>query len=136
MEDRIQQLEDDVLNMLLAGDDPVLAVLRAQLERSKRTRRFSGAGFFADFFVAKETPRLAGAASFSFGDVIGAVEGLQYGAGFVLFVEEGILKMLEGYSYEEPWPAIITNYKLSYMTQGARDMMALRANPGWPSQAQ
>lgn len=36
------------------------------------------------------------------------------GAGFLLYVDKGLLKMLEAYSYEEPWPERIKNFELRY----------------------
>ena len=94
--------------MLLAGTDPVLETLRQQLKLSARKpREMSGAGFFRDFQLQKEAPRLTGAPSFSFGDVMAEIEGLAFGAGFVLHVREGLIAVMEGYSYEEPWPAIV-----------------------------
>jgi hypothetical protein len=37
------------------------------------------------------------------GDVTATIEGLEHGAGFVLFVQDGVLDVLEGFSYDEPW---------------------------------
>lgn len=38
--------------------------------------------------------------------------GLRHGGGFVLFAENGILSMLEGFSYDKPWPGMIDRYEL------------------------
>src|SRR4051794_2496951 len=112
MKDNIQQLEDELLGMLLGGNDPVLATLRRQLESAKRKpRELTGAGFFTYFDVPETAPRLQGNPSFSFGGVKAEIEGLQHGAGFVLFVRNGILSFLEGYSFDEPWPPFIESYK-------------------------
>jgi len=46
------------------------------------------------------------------------MDGLQYGAGFLIFVRDGTLKMLEGYSYSEPWPELIREFELSYRMIG------------------
>jgi len=32
------------------------------------------------------------------------IDGLQHGAGFLLIVEDGMLDMVEGCTYVEPWP--------------------------------
>jgi hypothetical protein len=37
-------------------------------------------------------------------------------------VEEGFIKMLEGYTYEEKWPEKITIYKLKYISGEKRDL--------------
>ncbi len=110
----LNEFEQAVLTKLLAGDHPVLAVLRAQAQAARlASREYTGAGFFLSFEVPPEAPMLA-TQDFQFGDVNAVVDGLQYGAGFVVFVRGGRLDTLEGYSYEEPWPKEIRSFKLSY----------------------
>jgi len=134
MEDRMEQLEHDVLRMFMEGDDPVLDALRRQLRLAKRkSRQMSGVGFFSYFDVPEEAPRLPGKASIRFADVAAEMDGLQYGAGFVLFIDNGVLTMLEGATFDEPWPQIISTYKLKYMNGMDRDLAALRSTPGWPA---
>ncbi|SMN17490.1 hypothetical protein CRYPA_7 [uncultured Candidatus Thioglobus sp.] len=41
------------------------------------------------------------------------INDLKYGAGFLLYIENNGLKMLEGYSYDEKWPIKITNFSLN-----------------------
>lgn len=45
------------------------------------------------------------------------VDGLQYGAGFVIFMRGGRLDILEGYSYGEPWPKEIRGFNLTYQRE-------------------
>ena len=121
-------LELTVMKLLLAGDDDVLVGLRRQFETSTVTNReFTGVGFFTTFGVPVSVPKVAEGKSFKFGDVNASVAGLQHGAGFLLFVKDGVLKMLEGYSYDEPWPKQITTFELSY-EKNCRNWAALRAN--------
>ena len=40
------------------------------------------------------------------------ISGLRHGAGFVLFVDDGQLAMLEGFSYDGPWPQDIKEFSL------------------------
>jgi hypothetical protein len=135
MADNMEQFVQQVLQMLLAGDDPALAILRSQLEVAKRRpRENTGVGFFIHFDVPQEAPRLPGNPSIKFGDVIAEMEGLQHGAGFVLFIDNGVLAMLEGYTYDEPWPEKVSTYELKYMGGKTRDLTVLRQIPGWPSQ--
>ena len=110
--------EQAVLDKLLAGDHPVLVTLRAQAERARLTsREYTGAGFYLFFSVAPEAPIVATEGDFHFGDVDATVPGLEFGAGFVLFVREGRLDNLEGYSYEEPWPQEVRDFELSYQSE-------------------
>jgi len=134
METKIDELEQEVLELLLAGDDPVLAMLRLQLANvTQRPRELSGVGFFTRFEVSEQAPQILGNPSFGFGDVTGEIEGLTRGADFVLFIDKGLLSMLEVCTYEEPWPREFKTFKLKYMSGKIRDFASLRATPGWPS---
>jgi hypothetical protein len=109
----LNDLEQAVLNMLLKGDHPVLAILRQQTRQARLLKREqTGVGFFCDFTVDGEVPT----APFhcEIGDVNAKLEGLTHGAGFVLFVREGRIAMLEGYTYDEPWPDVIRGFSLQY----------------------
>ena len=46
-------------------------------------------------------------------DVSARIDGMEHGAGFVLWVEDGVLETLEGFSYVEPWPDLSARYELS-----------------------
>jgi hypothetical protein len=110
----LTSFEQAVLDKLLAGDDPALAILREQARHaSLRSREMTGVGFHCHFDVPDNAERL-GHEKFHLGDVNASVSGLAHGAGFVLFVEDGRLAMLEGYSYDEPWPISIDGFQLSY----------------------
>lgn len=131
----MNDLDQRLLQMLLAGDDPVLSMLRGQLDNAtQRPKELSGVGFFIHFDVSEQALRIPGDPSFNFGDVIGEIEGLEHGVGFVLFVEKGLLAMLEGYTYGEQLPSELSSYELKYIGGETRDLSALRATPGWPIQ--
>jgi hypothetical protein len=103
-----------VLDKLLAGDHPVLKALRGQADGARlSSRELTGAGFFCVFEVFGP-PLPTSHRNFEIGDVNARIEGLSHGAGFVLFVRDGRLNMLEGYSYEEPWPEQVCNFDLTY----------------------
>jgi hypothetical protein len=115
--ENLTEFERAVLSKLLAGDHPVLTALRVQAQKARlASREYTGAGFFLSFDVPPEAPILA-TKDFHFGDVNATVDRLQYGAGFVIFVRGGRLDTLEGYSYEEPWPNEIENFKLAYQRE-------------------
>jgi hypothetical protein len=136
MNDKFREMEARIVSMLLEGDDRVLTNLRAQLQTVKEKQRsFTGVGFFTDFEVSDDAVRLEGLPSFCFGDVEAEMEGLQHGAGFLIFVKDGRLSVLEGFSYDEPWPSTIGEYKLSYSGKTRRDLAALLRTSGWPGYA-
>jgi len=116
----LNDLEHAVLDMLLSGsgDDPVLAVLREQASAARLARRErTGVGFFCSFEVPSEAPTIVEHPNFEISDVEAELEGLKHGAGFVLFVRDGRLDMLEGFSYDEPWPTEIGNFRLAYSSE-------------------
>lgn len=116
VDSELTAFEYAVLEKLLFGDDPVLQTLKIQFECvSVCDRELTGAGFFLYLSVSDEAPRIIDSkVSFNFGDVFADIEDLKYGAGFVLFVKDGVLDMLEGYSYDEPWPDTPKLNSLSY----------------------
>ncbi len=109
-------LERAVLEKLFAGDHRSFPVFRAQVERVRVLERtLSGVGFFSDLMVPEEVP----AASLAkdplwFGDVVADVEGSSRGAGFVVRIANGRLEMLEGFTFDEPWPPESVRFELRY----------------------
>jgi hypothetical protein len=122
----LEPLEAAVLDKLLAGSHPVLNALRRQLAGlTVKTRERTGAGFFTEFSVAETcAPASTSSPKLRFGDVQASIGGLQSGAGFLLYVDGGLLRMLEGYSYEEPWPEAIEEFTLSYMDPTRTSVLA------------
>lgn len=115
------------MDKLLAGEHPVLEALREQFRASQVSKReLTGCGFFTYF---KVDPTISAAptnlASIKLGDVDAKISGLEHGAGFVLFVTDGYLDNLEGYSYDELWPTTISDFMLTYMG-GKRELAALK----------
>jgi len=122
----LEPLEAAVLDKLLAGSHPVLNALRRQLAGlTVKRRERTGAGFFTEFSVADNSaPAFTSSPKLRFGDVQATIGGLQHGAGFLLYVDAGLLRMLEGYSYEEPWPEEIEDFTLSYGDPARKSVLA------------
>ena len=126
MSNGLTLLEEAVLQMLLAGDHPILKKLRRQLEHCHASRReVSGAGFYTTIEVSDAVEAIPDSC-LRFGDVIAQIDGLHHGAGFLLYVEHGRIKMLEGYSYDEVWPGSIAGFRLEYSSGEGRDWLSLR----------
>lgn len=120
-------LEDQVLQALLAGGDEALAVLRQQAEEARiLSRRKTGVGFYTEISVPPEVPRLAGRPSFKLGDVNGTAANVRHGLGFLLYVTNGAISMLEGYTYDDPWPDEVEGLTLTYSGGQSRDMDRVR----------
>ena len=108
----LNELERAVLAKLLEREPPLLEQLRGQLPTCRVIRReFTGVGFFTHLDVG-DAPASNDVDMPPFGDVIAEIDGLAHGAGFVLYIEHGRLAMLEGYSYDEPWPDTIVGFSL------------------------
>lgn len=101
----MEELEKQVMAAILAGDDQRLAVLRLQYAVAEVIEReFSGVGFCTHFRVSPDVPR-AIPDSFEFGQSIHLeIESVENGAGVVLFIRNGVLVMLEGFTYTGLWP--------------------------------
>jgi hypothetical protein len=136
MSDNIQRLESEAFCLLLDGDDPVLAVLRQQLAYVVSIRREYNLGFCVYFTLSSDAPRLPGGPSFAISDVYAEIEGVDHGAGFVLFVADGHLSMLEANSFgDSDWPDTIGNFQIQYVSGAERDLTALHQTLNWPDTA-
>lgn len=112
---KLEPLESAVLQKLLDGEHPVLEALRKQVRAlSVVERQQTKTGFFVKFSTPQTDPAPTGQKEVRFGDVQATIDGLSHGAGFLLYVDKGFIRMLEGYSYEEPWPDHIVGFALTY----------------------
>lgn len=115
MADDLSQFERDVMATILAPEHPVMNALRRQLERCRvASRETTGVGFFTTLDIPTDVePAPVKPGRMDLGDVTATIEGLEHGAGFVLFVQDGLLDILEGFSYVEPWPDVSARYEVS-----------------------
>lgn len=119
----LSTLEKQVLEMLLRGEDEVLTILRRQAQRLQvSSREKTGVGFYTNFLVSPDVLRVPGNLTFKLGDVNGAADNVSHGLGFLLYVKDGALSMLEGYTYDEPWPEEIRGLVLTYASEGGRKL--------------
>ena len=68
-------------------------------------RVYTKVGFFTKFQLCERELKIARNINVQLGGIHAEIKGLKYGAGFILFVEDGVINTLEGYSYNERWPA-------------------------------
>jgi hypothetical protein len=106
-------LEKAVLDMLLEKHGEPFDTIRQQLAHASVTKReFTGAGFFTEFALPEHAPVRRDLPDATVGDVGAEVPGLQHGAGFLLFIRGGVVSMLEGYAYDESWPATTNEFRV------------------------
>ncbi|MFA5801489.1 MAG: Imm40 family immunity protein [Thermoleophilia bacterium] len=110
---QMNDLEKQLLDKLLDGDEPFLVSLRKQIELSViESRVLTGSGFFVYFSVPDSVPRI-GTGRILVDDVQFDLEGLKHGGEIILFVDDGHISIFEGYLHAEDWPeeAGLTNVR-------------------------
>lgn len=108
-------LERAVLEMMTDGKHPSLCNLRTQLGALRvASREESGVGFFLNFDVDRVSCPPTEPRNFTVSDVNAEIQGLAHGAGFVLFVRDGYMTVLEGFAFDELWPTSISEFQLQY----------------------
>lgn len=86
---KLGRAERELLGKFLSGDHPILLDLRRQDVVSVRSREMTGVGFRVHLEVDRQVSPAAEGQTFNLHDVHGTVPGLEHGAGFVLFIEDG-----------------------------------------------
>lgn len=120
--------ESAAMNKILDGDSELLRALRAQYAAARvASRDISDAGFFCNFDVPKALA-LPGKPDFELDDVSAEVAGVSRGLSLLLFVREGLMTLLEGSTFEEPWPNQIRDFRL-YYNFVPRVLPLIRTNP-------
>lgn len=127
-----EEFEKKLMEMLLAGDDPVLEGLRFQYRESTvEPATFTGAGFYTHFKIKPGVAPVAGGKTFQIGDINASFGDVSEAFGFILFIKNGYLLMLEGYTLSyDTWPGDYANVTLVY-NDGKRELQKLRASWNW-----
>lgn len=125
---QFQEFEHAVMMKILSGNDPTLGVLRKQYWNMKTKKwEFTGVGFYIDFDKAEDALVIEGKTSFEIGDVVADINNERNAVGFVLFIRDGMLDMLEAHTYgNKKWPKRIENVELRFIDGDKRDMTKLR----------
>lgn len=106
-------LEHAVLHRLLDRPGEPYDTIRQQLAHATvASREFTGVGFFTEFTVSEEATVARSLPDMTLGDVVAESASLKHGAGFVLFVRNGVVSMLEGHTYDEPWPDSVDDFRV------------------------
>jgi hypothetical protein len=113
------EVEKKVLDVFLAENDAIYPHLRIQVAAaSVKTREFTGVGFFTSIELPPDTEKIPRDSHFFIGLVCAVYQGVvgDPALGFALFVQDGRLKTLEGFTYERGWSrdVDINDFKLSY----------------------
>jgi hypothetical protein len=119
--DTLTNLEQAVLEKLLSGESDRYRILHNQIPALRVSeRKMTGVGFFTRFSIPDDIPKVPDEATFQTGGVGANINDLGHGAGFVLFVQDGQIATLEGYTYDEPWPRNVHSFHLHFIPTSKR----------------
>src|SRR2546427_8987106 len=116
-ESALTPLEHDVIATLIEASHPVMDALREQLAVCRAgAREVTTAGSYTGLVVPPEIRR-APVDRLMLVDIHADVAGLQHGAGFILWVECGVVTRLGTFTYGDPWPGPehVRSYTLAAM---------------------
>lgn len=121
------EFEKNVMELLLAGEDDIFVKMREQYRVATiASREFTGVGFFTRFSIPQSGDLCLDTNEFYFGDVDGRINGQEGAVGFVLFVRDGYIFALEGYtSAVDQWPDSYEQIDLYYDSGDKRDFARL-----------
>jgi hypothetical protein len=100
-------LEQAVLHAVCEAHAEDQSALEAQLSLATVvSRKNTGAGFYADFAVESSLCAALGGERLRSGPTA-RIDGLNHGMGFILWLKDGYVKQLEGYSFGESTTRIV-----------------------------
>lgn len=106
----LEPIEDAALEMLLEGEEE--RILRAQIEGATVIlRERSPVGFFTTLRVAEGAERVP-ARSLAIDGVKAEIPGMSAGIGFVVFVTDGAIDVLEGYTCGDDLPEQTPEFRI------------------------
>jgi hypothetical protein len=110
-----EEFEHAVMQQLLEEETLINRLLREQYKKARVVKReFTGVGFFTNFEIPNNVLRITEPVERGYGNVICDINGIKDFGGFVLFIEKGVMTCLEGYTFYDEWPVVITSYNLHH----------------------
>jgi hypothetical protein len=105
-------IESAVVDKLLQMHSAFANTVREQLSHATVAKRdFSGVGFFTHFALPADAPVRRDLGNAELNGVGAEIPGVEGGAGFILFIRDGVISFLEGYTYgDTKWPETITKF--------------------------
>ena len=111
--DTFTQLEETVLASIFSETPNLASALKRQMAAATVTKREnSGAGFFTTIAVPITVVKVS--SSVLGRETNARVQGLEHGMGFVLFLRDGRLATLEGYTHESTDTRLLDLEKLDF----------------------
>lgn len=120
------ELEKAIISKMLTDTELQPASRSANLDGTNVTdRTFTGAGFLTEFERSTETRLFEPGTTLRWGKVGARLNTVKLETGYVVYVDDGYVTTVEGYTYGEPWPERVENIELYTLTPG----MELLAQP-------
>lgn len=114
-----EEMEKLVINKLLEGEDEIFEDLRKQYkEATVKSREFTGVGFFTTFNLKHCVPKYSRSGRID--DVSIEYPDSKGDACFILYIEDGKIDSLEGYTIGEDWNCNYDNIRIVYCLPGKR----------------
>lgn len=101
----ITEFEKIIITDIIEQYPEYKSKLRAQFEYAVvQKREFSKYGFSTDYVVEPSLETLGDDVNLQLGKRQWNINNLQNGSDYILWIKNGLICSLEGFSYEEPWP--------------------------------
>jgi hypothetical protein len=115
----VSELEMKVIERFLS--DPNLTFLTPSLrwEATKvKDRSMTGAGFLTEFEHSEELKVLGNGVSLRWGKVGARLSSSKIETGYLVYVDDGYLTAVEGYTYGDEWPPDIDRIEMYELKEG------------------
>ncbi|HXD00433.1 MAG TPA: hypothetical protein VN048_13910 [Verrucomicrobiae bacterium] len=107
-------LEKAVLDLMVDKPGEPFETVRQQLAYVRfANRKTTGVGFFTHFVVPVDAPVRRDLPNMEITGISASFPDVQHGAGFILFIRDGVVSFLEGFTYDDPWPEKTDEFTLS-----------------------
>lgn len=107
----LNALEKEVVIKFCEYENIQINDLGKQLDTLKvKSRKLSGVGFITAIEVPNALVVMSGTESFTGGRVGMYLNDERINTGYLIYIKEGCLEGIEGYTYDDPWPASVSTF--------------------------
>lgn len=109
-----EDFESELIAFLTKGDGEFLRVLRDHFMKAVVvSREMTGVGFFVNYALEANSLKKF-SQDCTFGDVIFFTDDMPEGGGVVVYIKDGYLSSIEGYSYSDHWSCGYPGLRFQY----------------------
>ena len=102
---RFDEFEKIIITDIIEQYPEYKQKLQAQFEKiTVQKREFSTYGFSTHYEVTVAEETLGNDKNLQLGKCQWSINGLNHGSDYILWIKNGFISCLEGFSYNEPWP--------------------------------